>query len=69
MILRKGVGAFSYHAMTIVGYDDTLKFDLNENGKIEDKEKGAFLVANSWGTEWKRGNKGFIWAPYGVLGS
>ena len=66
--LRKGGGAFSYHAMTIVGYDDTLKFDLNENGKIEDKEKGAFLVANSWGTDWKDGNNGFIWAPYGVLG-
>ena len=65
---RKGSGLFSYHAMTIVGYDDTLKFDLNENGKIEEKENGAFLVANSWGIDWSRGNKGFMWAPYGVLG-
>ena len=64
---RKGSHLFCYHSMTIVGYDDTLKFDLNENGKIEEKEKGAFLVANSWGTDWKRGNKGFMWAPYGVL--
>jgi hypothetical protein len=37
------------HAMCIVGYDDN-------------KEGGAFEIANSWGTEW--GSDGFIWVKY-----
>lgn len=52
------------HAMTIVGYDDRLEFDLDGNGKAgeEDKdERGAWILANSWG-EWC--NDGFIYCPY-----
>ncbi len=43
-------GQHSYHAMIVVGYD-------NSKGP-----RGAFKVANSWGTSW--GDNGFIWVDY-----
>ena len=36
------------HAITIVGWDDSKK---------------AYLIKNSWGTEW--GEKGYMWIEYG----
>ncbi|MCL2433848.1 MAG: hypothetical protein FWD16_04950 [Clostridia bacterium] len=53
------------HAMAIVGYDDNLWVDINDDGEIDDFEKGAFLVVNEWGTGW--GNNGFIWVAYDTL--
>lgn len=50
------------HCMTIVGYDDNVWIDVNNDGKVDAGEKGAFLIANSWGTSW--GNKGFVWIAY-----
>ena len=50
------------HCMTIVGYDDNVWIDVNNDGKVDEGEKGAFLIANSWGEEW--GNKGFVWIAY-----
>ena len=44
--LKQGFGG---HAMCIVGYDDYY-------------EGGAFLLMNSWGTEW--GKNGFAWVRY-----
>ncbi len=41
--------SFGGHAMVTIGYDDKLY-------------GGAFLIMNSWGTEW--GNSGFIWIRY-----
>lgn len=38
------------HAMVICGFDDI---------------KAAFLIRNSWGTEW--GNHGYAWLPYQML--
>lgn len=55
------------HALTIVGYDDTIYYDLNQNGSIENFEKGAFLIANSWGTDEKTHNNGYIWVMYDAL--
>lgn len=37
------------HRMTIVGYDDTVWVDINENGKKDAGEFGAFKIMNSWG--------------------
>lgn len=53
------------HAMTIVGYDDNITYDLNGDNIIQDYEKGAFKIANSWGTYY--GNDGFIWVMYDAL--
>jgi hypothetical protein len=55
-------GTLGPHLMTIVGYDDDLWIDVNQNGVVDAGEHGAFLVANSWGTLW--GNDGFIWISY-----
>lgn len=50
------------HCMTIVGFDDNVWIDINNDGKVDAGEKGAFLVANSWSENW--GNKGFVWIAY-----
>ena len=53
------------HALTIVGYDDRIEFDLDENGIAGEKDKdevGAWIIVNSWGSWWC--NNGFIYCPY-----
>lgn len=53
------------HALTVVGYDDRVEFDLDSNGVIGEKEKGetgAWIIANSWGTGWC--DQGTIYCPY-----
>ena len=57
------------HAMTIVGYDDRIEFDLDGNGIIGearnadgDDERGAWIICNSWGDGYA--NNGFIYCPY-----
>ena len=55
------------HAMTIVGYDDTIYYDLNQNGSKEAFEYGAFLIANSWGKDAWGHNNGYIWVMYDAL--
>ena len=58
------------HALTIVGYDDRIEFDLNGNGVVGEKsadEKGAWIIVNSWGGDWC--NDGFIYCPYAYAGS
>ena len=58
------------HALTIVGYDDRIEFDLDGNGvagEVEKDEVGAWIIVNSWGAWW--GNKGFIYCPYAYGGA
>ena len=53
------------HALTIVGYDDRIEFDLNGNGvygETSADEVGAWIIVNSWSDGWC--NKGFIYCPY-----
>lgn len=48
-------GMHAYHAMALAGYDDSKGTN------------GAFLVVNSWGTNW--GNDGYIWVDYNFFSS
>ncbi len=53
------------HRMTIVGYNDNLWCDINENDKVDAGEMGALKIANSWGKSFA--NKGFLWFSYDSL--
>ena len=46
----RSMQGFGGHAQCVVGYDDS-------------KYGGAFLIMNSWGSQW--GNNGFAWVRYG----
>lgn len=62
------------HAMTFVGYNDSVKVDLNHDGKFtndlditgdgivdqRDWEIGALLAVNSWGQGWNKGGKAYV---------
>jgi hypothetical protein len=56
------------HAVTMVGWDDRIEFDLDGNGvagEVSKDEKGAWIIVNSWGN-WE--NSGFIYCPYKYAG-
>lgn len=53
------------HRMTIVGYNDNIWTDINNNNKVDDGEMGALKIANSWGDNYA--NDGFIWLSYDAL--
>ena len=53
------------HMMTIVGYNDSIWTDINNNNVVDPGEKGALKIANSWGTGW--GDSGFCWLAYDAL--
>jgi len=67
------------HAMTFVGYDDSIRYDFNNDGKytnntdingdgivdMKDWEIGGLLIANSWGTSW--GFQGKCYMMYKLL--
>ena len=58
------------HAMTIVGYDDRIEFDIDGDGVYGEKdadEVGAWILVNSWGAWWA--NSGFIYCPYAFGGA
>ena len=52
----------SNHLITVVGYNDNIYVDLNNNGIAEDFEFGAFKIANSWGPSYA--NDGYCWVMY-----
>lgn len=56
-------GENSGHAMTIVGWDDTIAIDYDGDGKPD--TEGALKIANSWGKNWH--NEGFYWMAYDAL--
>ena len=68
-------GHAGYHAMTIVGYNDNIKYDFNGDGEFTNPEGnmaewevGALKVANSWGGTWPtQSDSGFVYVPYRLL--
>lgn len=59
MIYSNGRGT---HAVAIVGYDDTLWYDIDGDEEYDACEFGAFKVANSWGDTY--GTGGYFWILY-----
>lgn len=57
-------GSQGAHGLTIVGYNDDIWVDYNNNGQVDAGEKGAFKVANSWGEWW---NGGYAWIAYDAV--
>ncbi len=67
------------HAMTFVGYNDSVRYDFNKDGKytndidtngdgivnMADWEIGALICVNTYGTEW--GSEGRAYVPYRIL--
>ncbi len=67
------------HGLTIVGYNDSIRYDINEDGKYtndtdinddgvvnaRDWEIGGFRVANSYGSWWS--DVGFIYVMYSAM--
>ena len=58
----KGDQVAGGHTVLAVGYDN-YKEIKHSDGK--GKSRGAFLIRNSWGTEW--GQKGYGWLPYDYI--
>lgn len=65
MIITDVDGKEGGHRITIVGYDDSIWIDINGDGEIQEAEKGAFKIANSWGKGW--GDNGFCWFAYDAI--
>jgi len=73
-VAEKGADASYYcptkqtpnHAITIIGWDDSY---AKENFRVTPAGNGAFLVKNSWGTNWVAGperiqSSGYFWISY-----
>lgn len=48
------------HAVDAIGFDNKIK--IQGSGPGAKKTTGAFLIRNSWGTDW--GDSGYGWLPY-----
>jgi hypothetical protein len=71
-------GSSPNHAMTILGYNDSIRWDYNGDGQftnnidingdgiisIRDWEIGGFKIANTYGNVGNWANQGFAWAMY-----
>ncbi len=62
------------HGVTWAGYDDSVGYDFNGDGKIVNEgtdvskwERGAFLFLNSWGPSWGANKNGTSWVCYRVM--
>lgn len=53
------------HGLTVVGYNDNIKCDINNDGVISTGEMGALKIADSHGTD--EHDNGFFWVMYDAL--
>lgn len=79
IVMTAFIGGVATHAMTIVGYNDSIRYDYNNDGlftndidinndqvvDMKDWEIGAVKFANSYGDTW--GNAGFCFMMYKVI--
>ncbi len=66
-VLYRAIAPGSGHAMTVVGYDDNFSYNVNGDADIDDAEKGAFKVVNSWGEDTASSPDGYTWVLYDAL--
>ncbi|MBN2036233.1 MAG: hypothetical protein JW768_05785 [Chitinispirillaceae bacterium] len=55
------------HAMTVVGWNDDIWVDVNQNGAVDDGEIGVLKVAESHGVRKTNSNQGYYWLAYDAL--
>jgi hypothetical protein len=55
------------HTMALVGYNDLLWVDTNDDGEVQSAERGAFRIADSFGTDVPFHEDGFLWLAYQAL--
>lgn len=79
IFLGFGANLNSPHAITIIGYDDSVRYDFNGDGfytnnkdingdskiDMKDWETGALRIVNTWGSSF--GDGGFAFLPYWTL--
>ena len=65
IVTRCDKPGYAGHRIAIVGYNDEIWCDINNNNLVDEGEKGAFKIANSRGTTY--GNGGFMWISYDSL--
>ncbi len=58
-------GSQGSHSMNVVGYNDDIWVDINQNGTLDPDELGAFRIANSYGVTFK--DEGFTWVAYDAI--
>lgn len=72
-------GPYTGHAMTFIGWNDSIRWDYNEDGDytnhldinddgevtMKDWEIGGMILANSWGDDWA--DSGYCYVMYNVL--
>jgi hypothetical protein len=53
------------HTMAVVGYNDAIWTDLNDDGMVQTEEKGALKIVDSFGkNNIEHRNDGFFWMAY-----
>jgi hypothetical protein len=56
------------HTVALVGYDDNIWTDLNDDGIVQSNEKGALKIADSYAVTSSTHNHGFLWMAYSTFG-